>query len=700
MFDVSQVNLHYGERHILKNATFKIDNGERAAIIGPNGEGKSTLLKVIAGLITPESGSVSTIYGAEIGYLPQDVIIETDRSVEEECRTVFQEVLDHEAEMREIEEKMGHATDTDSPDFVAMTERYDYLMHECMRRDIYTMDSTIGKVMTGLGFSPKDLQKPCNTFSGGWQMRIALGKILLSNPDVLLLDEPTNHLDIETINWLADWLSNHDGSLLMVSHERFFMDRLVNKVVELDRGNVIVYRGNYTESLIKRQERRENQRRAYENQQIELGQLQRFIDRFRYQASKASLVQSRIKQVERMDIIEAPSEDQGTIAFEFPSAPRCGKEVLMGTGIRKSYGPLNVLKGIDFNLYRGEKVALVGVNGAGKSTLMKILAQKDSSDAGTIVHGSGVEMEYFAQYDYEDLHPDNTVLGEFLSKAPLSVSNKARDILGAFLFRKDDVEKKISMLSGGEKTRLRLARMLCGKANLLLMDEPTNHLDIGSRLTLENALQQYDGAVVLVSHDHYFLNNVVTRIVEIRDGQAFSFPGNYEDYTRMKERITALEQQNGTPQSAAQLLANTSVAVPVAVKAAPTASLNAGAPEKAQKESKTSSSTAVMELSKEEKKALNDERNQLMKDLKKLQKDLAALEEAALTADEALQELEAALSNPKNASNPDALAKLSRELPKAREAAQKAEHAWTSHQMAVDEMESRLREVQDKLGQA
>ncbi len=690
MFDVSQVNLHYGERHILKNATFKIDNGERAAIIGPNGEGKSTLLKIIAGVISPESGSISYPVKTEIGYLPQDVIIETDRTVEEECRTVFQEVLDHEQEMRDIEATMGTAHNSDSPEFQAMTERYDFLMHECMRRDIYSMDSTIGKVMTGLGFSPKDLQKPCNTFSGGWQMRIALGKILLSNPDILLLDEPTNHLDIETINWLADWLSNHDGSLLMVSHERFFMDRLVNKVVEVDRGNLIVYRGNYTESLIKRDERREMQRRAYENQQLELGHLQKFIDRFRYQASKASLVQSRIKQVERMDIIDAPTEDQGTISFRFPPAPRCGKEVLMAQSIHKAYGTLKVLQNIDFTLYRGEKVALVGVNGAGKSTLMKILAQKATTDSGKIELGSSVEMEYFAQYDYEDLHDDNTVLGEFQSKAPLAVSNRARDILGAFLFRKDDVEKKIAMLSGGEKTRLRLARMLCGHANLLLLDEPTNHLDIGSRLTLENALQQYDGAVVVVSHDHYFLNNVCTRVVEIRDGQAFSYPGNYDDYIRLKERMLEAQPNGNTPPNA-----------PEARHAHPTPSANTGPKlSKRQETPQTNTALAEPELTKEEKRALNDDRNRLMKELKKAQKDLIQLEEAALQADETLQNLEAALIDPANAADSDKLAHLTKTLKAAREAAHKAETAWTNHQIHTDETELNLQHVQEKLGQA
>lgn len=676
MFDVNMVNLHYGSRHILRDATFKVEDGERAAIIGPNGAGKSTLLKVIAGILSPESGKVSYPNNTEIGYLPQDVILETNRTVEEECRTVFQEVLDHEQEMRDIEQKMADDADMESDAYHQMCERYDYLMHETMRRDIYSMDSNIGRVMNGLGFSAADLQKPCSTFSGGWQMRIALGKILLSNPDILLLDEPTNHLDIETIEWLGQWLANHDGSILMVSHERAFMDKLVNKVVEVDPGGVVVYRGNYSESLVKRDERRDQQRRAYENQQIEIAQIQKFIDRFRYQASKAALVQSRIKQLEKIKICEPPSEELSTINFRFPPAPRSGKEVIVTKGISKSFGNNHVLKDIDFELYRGEKVALVGVNGAGKSTFMKILAGHMQPDEGKVNLGSAVDQQYFAQYDYEDLHDDNTVLGEFLSKAPLKISNNARGILGAFLFQNDDVEKKIEVLSGGEKTRLRLARMLCGSANLLMLDEPTNHLDIGSRLTLESALKQYEGAVVLVSHDKYFLNNVVTRVVEIRDQIAYSYPGNYEDYLRLKERQEeASKNSNGA-----------------APKSTPSPKVEATPPPPAPAE--------TVELSKDEKRDLNNRRNDLQKQIKKLQKEFEESEDAVMEKDTAVRELENAMADPDNATNPEKLQELTSALSTARKDLEKAEEHWTSLQLEVEEMESELEQVQATMNAA
>lgn len=666
MFDVQNVFLSYGAREILRDASFKVEDGERAAIIGPNGTGKSTLLKIVAGILKPEKGVVSFPKTTEIGYLPQDMELNTDNSVLEECRTIFQDLLDHEQEMRNLEDKMSHVPHG-TPEFDKIADRYEYLLHETQRRDLYSMDSTIGKILDGLGFKVSEFEKPCRSFSGGWQMRIGLAKILLQNPDILLLDEPTNHLDIEAIEWLAEWLQGHHGSVLMVSHERSFMDALVKKVVEIDRANAIVYRGNYSESLQKRAERREMQRRTYENQQKEIAHIQTFIDRFRYQAAKAALVQSRIKQLERIERVEAPLEDQGTISFRFPSAPRSGKEVVMAENIYKAYGEKVVLNGVSVAVYRGEKVAFVGHNGAGKSTLMRIVAGRDTNHKGTVTVGSNVERAYFAQYDVEDLHPDNDVLGEFLSNAPLSVSNKSRDILGAFLFSGDDVEKKIKMLSGGERTRLRLAKMLCGNANLLLLDEPTNHLDIGSRLTLEEALRQYDGAVILVSHDRYFLDSVVTRVVEIENGEAKSYPGNYSDYLSMK----AMQE------AAANGAATTPARSKVADEPAPTPRVDAEA-------LKAQLATVPTRESAEDRRDRQQPEKNARNRLRKVEKEIEEYEDELYRAEEAIRLIE------------NEMAKTAADFNKLQDLTARLEKTQT-HKAAIEARWLALQEEKDKL---
>ena len=664
MFDVQNLSLAFGGRPILHRASFKVEDGERAAIIGANGTGKSTLLRLIAGIITPDEGTVSVPKNTEVGYLPQEITLESDHSVIGECRQVYADLLEHEEEMRRLEEQMSHV-DHDSPKFQSIAERYEYLLHETQRRDLYSMDATIKKVLGGLGFQTKDYERPCNEFSGGWQMRIALAKILLQNPDVILLDEPTNHLDIESIEWLAQWIQGHNGSVLMVSHERSFMDALAKKVVEIDRGEVVVYRGNFSQAVEKRAERRDIQQRTYENQQQQIAHIQKFVDRFRYQASKAALVQSRVKQLEKIEQVQAPTPDQGTIKFQFPSAPRSAKEVITAEGVSKAYGSLTVLDRVDFTLYRGEKVALVGVNGAGKTTLMRILAGRDGDYRGKCEYGSNVDASYFAQYDKEDLHPDNTVLGEFHATVPLSVSDKARHILGAFLFSGDDVQKKIHMLSGGERTRLRLAKMLCGKANLLLLDEPTNHLDIGSRLTLEEALRQYDGAVVLVSHDRYFLDNVVTRIVEVSDGGLKNYPGNYSDYLSLKE----LHENGGGGNGAAQ------PAVSKKVDSKRLAEQIAATPKK-------ESSSERRDRQQRERHAKNR--------LRKIEREVEEHEDMIYQLEEAIRQIENEMAQPEASTNPQRLQELSAKLEKVQSKKEEVEGNWLSLQEEAEELESLL----------
>ncbi len=664
MFDIQNVKLSFGARTILEDANLKLDQGDRAAIIGPNGAGKSTLLKIVAGVNKPETGKVAFPRNTEIGYLPQDMELESSKTVMEECRTIYQDVLEHEQEMRELEVKMAEV-DSEGEEFAEIADRYEYLIHETQRRDLYTMDITIAKVLTGLGFKEEELERSCDTFSGGWQMRICLAKILLQNPDVLLLDEPTNHLDIETIEWLTDWIKVHEGSVLMVSHERAFMDALVTKVVELEHGKLVVYRGNYTDAIQKREERREMQLRTYENQQQQIAHMQKFIDRFRYQASKAALVQSRVKQLEKVERVSPPTADPGTIHFKFPPAPRSGKEVLTVECITKSYGEKTVLRNISFTVYRGEKIALVGVNGAGKTTLMRIIAGRDDSYQGKYAYGSSVDMAYFAQYDKEDLHPNNSVEGEFMSSAPLSVSDRARSILGAFLFSGDDVDKKISMLSGGERTRLRLAKMLCGTANLLLLDEPTNHLDIGSRLTLENALKQYEGSVMLVSHDRYFLDNVVNRVIEISDGQVRNFIGNYEDYLAMRDLAGGYtEAQQRT-----------------------TNSLNQSSKEDAGDTSVTSSGAKESKEDREDRKRKEKEAKNRLNKVTAL---ISEHEEAVYELEEQVRLLENELADPANSSEHEKLIKLGEKLKSINGKKDEVETTWLELQQEQEELEEFL----------
>ena len=669
MFDVQNVSLSYGERQILNNASFKLDDGERAAIIGPNGTGKSTLLKIISGRIGPEGGSISFPHNTTIGYLPQDIEIDSDLSVIDECKTIFNEILEYEKEMRRIEERMA-VVPTDSDEFTEIADRYEFLMHETQRRDLYTMDMTVSRVLDGLGFRTKDLIRPCSEFSGGWQMRIALAKLLLQNPDVLLLDEPTNHLDIESIEWLAGWIKTHEGCVLMVSHERAFMDALCTKVIEIDRSSIVVYRGNYSESLIKRAERREHQQRVYDNQQKEIDHIEKFVARFRYQASKAALVQSRIKQLDKIDRVEAPMADEGTISFRFPGAPRSAKEVIVAEGVGKSYGPATILDSVDLTVYRGEKVALVGVNGAGKSTLMRILANRDHDHPGKVQYGASVDLAYFAQYDKEDLHPENTVLGEFLSDAPLSVSEKARGILGAFLFSGDDVQKKIQVLSGGERTRLRLAKMLCGNANLLLLDEPTNHLDIGSRLTLEEALRQYDGSVIIVSHDRYFLDNVVTRVVEVADGKLTSYPGNYADYLAFKE----LRGERTPATVSPQLHTLKEVEKPGHV--------DANHLVEEVREARRETHEDRKERQEREKKAKSR--------LKKLEQDIAAHEDQIYELEQALTKLENQMADPAKSADFEWVRKAQVKLTDLQKKRGDVEGAWMTMQEEAEELKAFL----------
>ena len=654
MFSVNEATVYLGGHQILDNATFRIGDTERVAIVGPNGAGKSTLLKAIAGEIPIESGDLALPKGTTIGYLPQEADLVSDRTAREEMRSVFAEALEAFDQMADLEHRMGEI-DHDSDEFRRIATRYDRLMATINRLDAYALDANIGQVSAGLGFSATDLDRPCREFSGGWQMRIALAKVLLSRPDVLLLDEPTNHLDLETMEWLEDWLLASRSAVLLVSHERSFMDRLTDRIFEIDRAQLTIYKGNYTDYTEERVERREHQARAYENQQREIERNQRFIDRFRAQANKASAVQSRVKLLEKMILLRQPARDQGTIHFNFPQPPRSGKEVVTISGVTHRYGDDVVFADVDWTAYRGERVALVGVNGAGKSTLMKIMAGFLKPTTGECEIGTKVLTQYFAQYEHDTLHPSWTVETALGSVAAVGEAQHARNVAGAFLFTGDDIDKPVRVLSGGERTRLRLAMMLFSPANLLLLDEPTNHLDVGSRQTLEDAMMKYTGTAVIVSHDRTFLDKVATQIIEVRDGRVGRFWGTYREYlSRHREEMGLVTREFPEGHHRLDAPGNTGGKDTVASSASPEeqALLDAinSTPQKLNAKQRRSS-----------KRDQAESRRGRMQRTKPLRDRVRALERTIEENESRQSEIEQTLAKPETYTNPERAAQLGKE---------------------------------------
>jgi ATP-binding cassette subfamily F protein 3 len=553
MFALNNIELALGGKPILRGVSCRLEPRERVAIVGPNGAGKTTMLRLMAGALAPDVGDVLIPNRAVVGYLPQEADFGSgQRPLREEVEAVFAPVHEAEAEMRRLEHRMAEIQDHETDEFRQIAQRYDACQHEVHRLEGHTSEARVGRVLAGLGFKPHQLDRPMRELSGGWQMRALLAKVLLLEPDLLLLDEPTNHLDLETMLWLEEWIRESRSAVLMVSHERAFMDRLCHRIFELHGGRITIFRGNHAQYLSEREHRHEVQRRAYENQQGEINQTQRFIDRFRAKASKASLVQSRVKQLEKMVRLEPPPSDPRTIHFRFPPSMRSPKEVLSLTGVGHAYTSTPVFEKADVTLFRGDKVALVGVNGAGKTTLLNILSGRLKPSAGKVEIGANTAIDHFTQGQWDTLHPDNTVLRTMLAAAPQESEQNLRNCLGAFCFSGQDVDKPVRVLSGGEKTRLRLAMMLFSASNCLLLDEPTNHLDIWSRMTLESALKRYDGTLVMVSHDRRFVDRVTSKVLEIRDGDVHLYPGKYSDYLhRLEAEMGITDGGDGSGRSAA-----------------------------------------------------------------------------------------------------------------------------------------------------
>ena len=534
MIQLSSAGKRFGPKLLFDNLDWLITSDARVGLVGANGTGKSTLLKVLCGLESLDYGSIVSAKNTTFGYLPQDGLQLSGRTVFDECMSVFSNLRALEQEMEDLTHKIAELDHT-SNEYAQVADRYQRILSEFRLKDGYALDSQVGTVLDGLGFRKEDWTRYTEEFSGGWQMRIALGKLLLSRPNLLLLDEPTNHLDLETRNWLEQYLLQYPFAYVLISHDRYFLDVTVNRTAEIWNKQVQFYSGNYEKYLQQKQERRDSLVAAYKNQRDRIEQLEAFINRFRYQATKAKQVQSRIKELEKIERIEIPP-DEKTIHFTFPQPNPSGRTVVESTDVAKSYGPKEVFRDVNFTIQRGDRIALVGVNGAGKSTLIKLLTGIEPLTEGTLKLGHNVEPDYFAQDQYKELDSSRRLLDDLSDVAPQKSITELRGVLGCFLFSEDDVFKPIGVLSGGARNRYALARMLLHPSNFLLLDEPTNHLDMRAKDVLLESLEKYNGTVVFVSHDRYFIDKLATRVFEIGDGRVEVFPGNYEDYLWRKQR--------------------------------------------------------------------------------------------------------------------------------------------------------------------
>jgi len=527
MLHLKKLSKDFAGKPLFTELSWHLKKGERVGLVGENGAGKSTLMRIIAGEVESTSGEIQIARGGTVGYLPQDGIVAKGQPLFAEVMTALSALQEIEREIAELTARLEREPH-DAPGHDQLLDRFGQLQEEFRLKGGYSMESEVGNVLSGLGFSPADWEKECGEFSGGWQMRIALAKLLLKKPNVLLLDEPTNHLDIEARNWLEGYLQGYPYSVMLVSHDRFFLDQVCSRIAEVWNHAISDYHCNYSRYLVLREERVSALRDAKRRQDEEIEKIEDFISRFRYKTDKAALVQSRIKQLEKIERIVLPPERK-RIRFSFPVPPKSGKTVLELTGVSKAYGSNVVLDGIDLTVESGERIALVGHNGAGKSTLMRVLAGGGAT-GGTVRVGHNVIFDYFAQDQAQELDTSRSAYEELLADAPFDMVPQLRDILGAFLFSGDDINKKVGVLSGGERNRLALAKLLLRPSNLLLMDEPTNHLDLFSKEVLLEALKQFPGTVVFVSHDRHFIDGLATRVVEVGGGKLESFYGDYEYY--------------------------------------------------------------------------------------------------------------------------------------------------------------------------
>ncbi len=548
MLNLSNIYVQYGNRILLDRVNFVLKPGERVGLVGRNGAGKSTLLKIIAGEMTPHEGDVIVPAHFTLGYLHQDMLLPKGKTVIEETMTAFAEIIALEKELQDVGEALATRDDYESDDYAKLIERMGDLTEHLHHMGSATTQADAEKVLGGLGFKASDVDRLTDEFSGGWQMRIELAKMLLRQPDLLLLDEPTNHLDIESILWLENWLNNYPGMVIVISHDRRFLDIVTNRTAEIVLGKIHDYKAPYSKYVELSAERREQMQNAYENQQRVIADRERTINRFMAKATKTKMAQSMQKQLDKMERIEIDEIDTSTMRLHFPEAPRSGEVVAQAEHLTKRYGNVKVLENVDFKMLRGERVAFVGQNGQGKTTLAKILIGAEPATSGKSTLGHNVKIGYYAQNQAETLDPKLTLLQTMENNSPEEMRTKLRAILGAFMFSGQDVDKKVAALSGGERARLALACMLLRPFNLLLLDEPTNHLDMLSKDVLKQALQDYDGTLLVVSHDREFLSGLTDRTIEFRDQHLYEYLGdvNYFLEKRQLDNMRDVEKRSKT----------------------------------------------------------------------------------------------------------------------------------------------------------
>jgi len=610
LLQIDSITLHFGERALFDNINTIVNSGERIGLVGPNGAGKSTLLKIIAGEQQADSGSISMSNEATVGYLPQDgVEPDPHLTLFEEVEHAFADIMKLRNQFDEVQAQLETAASDSAEHDEALTQ-FGEIQHKLENSGAYTLQADIERILVGLGFSEEDFTRSTTEFSGGWLMRIALAKLLLQKPTYLLLDEPTNHLDIVSLQWIEAFLKTYEGAVIIVSHDRAFLDNVTNRTLALRMGSMDEYAGNYSFYEEKYAKEKELLKQQYENQQKEIKQTQEFIDRFRYKATKAKQVQSRIKQLEKMEQIELEQE-QSEISFQFPPPERSGQVVITLDNVVKKYDENTVFDGIEYEIERGDKIAVVGPNGAGKSTMIRILAGLEPISAGNREVGYNVTPGYFAQHQADELDPKNTPLDEMRLAGTHESETRLRTILGSFLFVGDDVFKKVSVLSGGEKSRVALAKMLLNSGNFLIFDEPTNHLDMQSKNILQQALQQFPGTLMIVSHDRDFLDPIVSKTLEVQPGKIKTWLGNISYYLDKKSR----EEESGNQHQ------------------------NGKAPQNKSDQTNTLSR-------KEERRLEAEKRNALSKKIKPLKKSLKTLEKDIETYESRIAEIEEMMAKP------------------------------------------------------